>query len=202
MRFTGEFAVYRVVALTLAAASAALFAGATFAGKPAVNHPTPALADCAASDIIGAQVLNCTGFFDKNLLNEANATQDKTILAALGYSGWDGQFANSAIKIDNLNGSKTLDFGVKLTGISYIAVHYGAGRGSPGNGTAFYVLDAAQGVSQLRLAYDASSSAILFSTEAPDVTGVPEPASWATMIAGFGLIGAQMRRRRRSAAAA
>jgi hypothetical protein len=37
-----------------------------------------------------------------------------------------------------------------------------------------------------------------------DVTagGVPEPASWAMMIAGFGLVGAAMRRRQRSLAAA
>jgi hypothetical protein len=185
----------------LAAGSAALLAGAAFAGKPG-SQPLPSLAQCAASDIIGAQVLNCTGFLDKNLLNNANATQDMTILAALGYNDWSGQFANP-VKIDNLNGSKTLDFGVKLTGISYIAVHYGAGVGGPGNGTAFYVLDAAQGINQLHLAYDASSSAILFATEISDhVIGVPEPASWATMIAGFGLIGALMRRRRRSAAAA
>ena len=31
--------------------------------------------------------------------------------------------------------------------------------------------------------------------------GVPEPATWAMMIAGFGLAGAAMRRRERSAAA-
>ena len=32
--------------------------------------------------------------------------------------------------------------------------------------------------------------------------GVPEPASWALMIAGFGLAGAQLRRRRTAAVAA
>lgn len=34
-----------------------------------------------------------------------------------------------------------------------------------------------------------------------DVTAVPEPANWALLIAGFGLIGAMQRRRRRSVAA-
>ncbi|WP_419816742.1 PEPxxWA-CTERM sorting domain-containing protein [Glacieibacterium sp.] len=36
----------------------------------------------------------------------------------------------------------------------------------------------------------------------PVVPGVPEPASWALMIAGFGLVGAAARRRRNSAVAA
>ncbi len=35
----------------------------------------------------------------------------------------------------------------------------------------------------------------------PAVGGVPEPASWAMLIAGFGLVGAAARRRRRSVAA-
>lgn len=37
---------------------------------------------------------------------------------------------------------------------------------------------------------------------ADPIEGVPEPASWATMIAGFGLVGATMRRRRSAAAIA
>jgi PEP-CTERM motif len=36
-------------------------------------------------------------------------------------------------------------------------------------------------------------STILASAQGPG--GVPEPASWALMIAGFGLVGAAMRRR-------
>ena len=32
--------------------------------------------------------------------------------------------------------------------------------------------------------------------QAPAVGGIPEPASWALLIAGFGLLGAAMRRRR------
>ena len=35
---------------------------------------------------------------------------------------------------------------------------------------------------------------------AVEVAGVPEPATWATMIAGFGLIGGGLRRHRRSTA--
>jgi hypothetical protein len=40
------------------------------------------------------------------------------------------------------------------------------------------------------------SSGLSFATIAPAVAAVPEPASWAMMVGGFGLIGAAMRRRR------
>jgi hypothetical protein len=39
-------------------------------------------------------------------------------------------------------------------------------------------------------------------SEVPFVNDVPEPASWAMLIAGFGLVGATMRRRRNDAVAA
>jgi hypothetical protein len=39
-------------------------------------------------------------------------------------------------------------------------------------------------------------------SEVPFVNDVPEPASWAMLIAGFGLVGATMRRRRNAAVAA
>jgi choice-of-anchor A domain-containing protein len=41
-----------------------------------------------------------------------------------------------------------------------------------------------------------------FNGNLPNVTAVPEPASWAMMISGFGLIGAGLRRRRATAALA
>ncbi|MBW8883134.1 MAG: PEPxxWA-CTERM sorting domain-containing protein, partial [Asticcacaulis sp.] len=132
-------------------------------------------------------------------------SDDQAILASLGYTGWDGKFKDTAASASSLGGSQTLDFGVALSGISIIAIHYGGGTNSPGReSTAFYVLDAAQGISQIHLAYGASSNAVLFVTGLPhDVIGtVPEPATWATMVGGFGLVGGQMRRRRRTSATA
>ena len=170
--------------------------------------PAPTLPACGPNDISAPSltVLACTGFKDGNLLSSspADAITDKNILAALGYTGWDGKIADAAASVDHLNGAKDINFGVKLTGISIIAVHYGAGKGSGGPGTestAFYVLDAAQGINQIHLAYGASSNAVLFVTGLPRHIGtVPEPATWATMVGGFGLIGGQMRRRRRGVA--
>ncbi len=47
-----------------------------------------------------------------------------------------------------------------------------------------------------------SSSGIAFEFDNLAVAGVPEPASWALMIGGFGLAGASLRRRRAATAAA
>jgi hypothetical protein len=49
--------------------------------------------------------------------------------------------------------------------------------------------------------YDADVKATLVQTVNP-VAGVPEPASWALMIGGFGMSGAMLRRRRTAAVAA
>jgi len=52
------------------------------------------------------------------------------------------------------------------------------------------------------IAYDVLYSDREFSTLNPTFGAVPEPASWALMIGGFGLIGSAMRRRRTTAATA
>ncbi len=47
-----------------------------------------------------------------------------------------------------------------------------------------------------------TSASGVFLTGDPTVAGVPEPASWALLIAGFGLVGAKMRKRRFASVAA
>lgn len=97
-------------------------------------------------------------------------------------------------KIDGLSGSHTVDFTTLLVGVSYVAMHFGNDQGGPGNATAFYKIDAGSGIDKINLVYNASSNAVLYSTGGGG-GGVPEPATWAMMITGFGLIGVAMRRR-------
>ncbi|ARS27076.1 PEP-CTERM domain protein [Sphingomonas sp. KC8] len=159
---------------------------------------SPALAAttlCAKSDL-SAMVLACSGFYSKNVLNNNASSIDtqQQALAALGFD-WDGDFSKIE-KIDNLGGLKTVDFSTLLTGVTYVGFHFGNGKGGPGNATAFYKLDAGvEGLDTIKLFYEASSNAVLYYTSKPPVA-VPEPATWAMMIAGFGLVGAAMRRRR------
>jgi len=187
----------------IAAIAVSTIAAPAMAGK----KPPVSLASCGPTDITAPTVtmLACNGFDAGNLLNQANAGADQAILQSLGYSGWDGKIKDVAASVDKLGGTHTLNFGIQLTGISIVGVHYGGGVGSPGaESTAFYVLDAAQGINQLHLTYNASSNAVLFVTGLPRhvVGSVPEPASWAMMLGGFGLIGGQLRRRRRISAIA
>lgn len=166
--------------------TAAIMAAAMIAANPAA-----AATVCATTDI-APNALDCSGFYDGNLLNgsPADITAQQTALADLGFS-WDGNF-NTVEKVEGLNGADTVDFDTLLTGISYVAFHFGNGQLGPGNATAFYKIDAGSGLDEIQLAYNASSNAVLYGT-----TGViPEPATWAMMIAGFGLTGAAMRRRR------
>ncbi|WP_243445867.1 PEPxxWA-CTERM sorting domain-containing protein [Polymorphobacter arshaanensis] len=149
-----------------------------------------AIAGCANTDI-SPNALACQGFYAGNLLsnNPSDIAAQTTHLAALGFA-WDGNW-NNVEKISGLSGSHSVDFATMLHGISYVAFHFGNGVGGPGNATAFYKLDAGTATDVIALNYNASSNAVLYSTGT-----VPEPASWALMIAGFGIVGMGLRRRR------
>jgi hypothetical protein len=173
---------------------AATFAAATVISSPAMAAKplAVALATCANTDITpNAQA--CAGFFAGNLISSspADILAQTSALASLGFT-WNGSTVVETLS--NLNGSHTVDFATLLQGISYVAFHFGNGQGGPGNGTAFYRLNAGTGLDVINLAYNASSNARLYSTT--PTTAVPEPATWAMMLAGMGLAGAAMRRRK------
>lgn len=177
-----------------------LIPSSALAGEGGATSP-PVLATCASTDITAdsATMVACEGYIAKNLLNVAHSDTDAQIVNSFGYGDWNGDIVKT---ISNLGGSHTLDFKIKLTGITILGVHYGGGQGGPGSeSTAFYVLDAGQGVNQLHLAYNASSDAMLFTTGLmPQVSAVPEPAAWTAILCGFGLIGCALRNRRRVSA--
>lgn len=199
--------------------STAIVAGAFFAAPSA--QALTVIRQCAATDISATPALtnvSCAGFYDGNLLNQSNAGTVVGVLNGLlgsnTYNPATFQFG-SFKTISPLNGATTVDFtqspfGTKLYGMTLIGVHYGAGQGSPGfemgplgNGrkpkptnvdtSAFYLFDAGKtGLDAIDLNWNASSNLTLFSTGTPG--GVPEPATWALMILGFGGVGAAMRR--------
>ncbi len=176
------------------------------AASLAISSPAAAQVACQNTDITvpGGSVIDCSGFALGNLTNgaPANNAQLTSLLLELGFvytgdsNGIEQVFSNS---------NPLINFTTLLTGNTIIGVHYGNGTGSPGrpagsagNGdgddTAFYLLNAGAGVDTFTLNFNSSSTVTLFQT---GVTSVPEPASWAMMLMGFGAIGVSLRRRRR-----
>ncbi len=173
--------------------------GLTFVAAPAMALPA-VVTPCALTEITPS-ALACSGFYGGNLLSgtAAHLQNQKDALALIGLD-WDTSNWGSVLK-DN-DGNSTIDFGKVLAGPTWIGIHFGAGAGGPlakmagGGGTAFYKLDAGSGLDTIGINWSAVSTVVLYETGV-----VPEPGTWAMLIAGFGLVGAAARRRKGQAAA-
>ena len=194
------------VKLLSTAASAAGVVGALVLamGVPSVANATAAVSDgnCSVNNLIPTAAA-CSGFYAGNQLGESQNMADTqaAALAALGFVG-----TVTPLEHINLNDLPEIDFNTLLNGVTFIGVHWGGGQAGPGNSTAFYRLDLA-GDAQLATISTAfastNSGAVLYGTQpCRGVCGenpggdVPEPATWAMMILGFGGVGSLMRRRR------
>jgi PEP-CTERM motif-containing protein len=180
-------------------------------GAPTAAQAATYVGGCNTGDIIpGAGA--CYGYFAGNQLGNSGDMQaaQATALAALGLSG-------PYVQVEHIDlSSSTIDFNTLLNGATYIGVHWGKGKGGPGDCcsggvTGFYRLDLANNANLDKIWTNfasTNSGAVLFKTQPPCVRGcdnnpggdVPEPASWAMMIIGFGGVGALMRRRRTGSA--
>jgi hypothetical protein len=178
------------------ACAAACFAAATPAS--AYTFPT-----CDVT-LMNPDALDCTGYFSNNLINgsaEDIAQQQAAIAALNGSFVWDGNWNDpNLIKITS-SGSTPIDFGITLYGTTIIGAHWGNVPGAPqgggqGNVSAFYLFDFGTTGGTITLADTRGwSNAVLYTTGDPP--GVPEPATWAMMLLGFGATGTALRRSRR-----
>jgi hypothetical protein len=186
----------------LLALGTALSVGAIAAPAQAVLPVV--LAPCANTDITPTAEA-CLGFYGDQLLS--GSPGDVAVqIEALGDLGfvWDGTTV-----VENLTGLGGSDptFVTSLNGTTWLGIHWGGGTGSPVPGqdsTSFYRFDAGTDLHTILLAYNSSSDAKLYFTgdnENPGGGPVPEPATWALMLVGFGGMGAVLRRNRRHARA-
>jgi hypothetical protein len=144
--------------------------------------------------------LACSGYFAGNLINGsptdiANAQDAIELLP--GDFQWDGNWAEvDATKIMQLVSGNVLDFGQTLFGLTIIGAHFGNVDGADGNVSVFWLFDfGTEGASFVTLDHpEGFSNAAIYTTgEAP----VPEPATWAMMLLGFGIAGYALRRKGR-----
>jgi hypothetical protein len=186
--------------LITAFAGAALAACVFATGAQAVLPVT--VAPCAGTDITpNAQA--CLGFYGGQYLsgNAGDVAVQKEALGLLGFV-WDG--TTVVEEFSGLSGSDPT-FLTSLNGVSWLAIHWGGGADSPlpngGSSTSFYRFDAGTDLHTVVLNYGSSSDAKLYFTgnENPGGGPVPEPATWAMMLVGFGGMGAVLRRNRRQA---
>lgn len=198
----------RNVVLALAAVSIAAVADA----KPSPPPPPPPsgtyLGGCDPT-LPTPDASACAGYYSKNILGGASdgpdfiTDQQNAIDSLPGSFTWDGKWDDlkaAGDVITSLTNGNELDFGKMLYGQTIIGAHFGNihdSTGHTGNVSVFWLFDfGTSGVGHITLDNTQGfSNAALYTTAAPP-PGVPEPATWAMMLIGFGAAGAALRRRR------
>lgn len=169
----------------------------------AAGGSTPVLASCSGSDISVAGA-TCLGFFSGNLNgNSASLSAVNTNLATWGVNLTSAATSGSMLTDLGVNNpSRTIDFTQQLYGETIIGVHYGKVTDANGvtdnNVTAFYRFDAGNttGINSFTTSFAAVSNATLYATALAPIAAVPEPGTYAMLLAGLGMMGFVARRRK------
>jgi hypothetical protein len=193
---------YHLVA-SLAATIALVSASPANAGKASVQTLQAPTAPCDLG-ITTPDATACSGYYSGNLINGSPADlqnqADAIALLPGDYTFDTSTWANvEATKVLTLTGpdSNQIDFGTTLFGQTIVGAHFGNVAGPAGNVSVFWLFDfGTEGASSITLDdTQGFSNAALYTTgSAP---AVPEPATWAMMLMGFGAAGYAMRKRRR-----
>lgn len=178
---------------TLALAAAATFAAAS----PAQAALVSAGLGCTTTQV-SPTASACVGWYRGQLLGGSpdKRADAKAALALLGYNWSPNILANTVQILGSISGN-TIDFtagtGI-LSGKTVIGIHRG-GAGQSDQSTAFFRWDNLAPTDKITLNLRGLSSSTLFITT---FSAVPEPTTWLLMIAGVGLVGWQLRRRRQT----
>lgn len=168
---------------------------------PAAATPTVPTSDglCASSETIPVpNAIDCAGYYTGNILNGSptDVTAQQNALASLGFT-WDGNWNNlvtSGLVTTTLTNGNELDFGQTLFGTVIIGSHWGEGNPTIGNSSVFWEFNFTTPTNFITLSTTQGFSNAALYEDGPHV---PEPATWAMMVLGFGVAGFAVRRRRK-----
>lgn len=142
----------------------------------------------------------CAGAYAGNLNNNASIGDLNAALDVLaGGSFQDVVFADLDPTKAFFSGGTgtTLNFAATLFGEQILSLHFGDAGSGIGNHTILYLFDfGLTGADSIVLNQQGWSNAVLV-TPPGGTPPVPEPATWAMMLMGFGAAGYAIRRRRR-----
>lgn len=193
-----KFHLVASLAATLAVVSAAPAMGA----KSNVQTLPAPVAPCDLG-LTTPDASACSGYYSGNLINgsptDLQAQADAIALLPGDYTFDTSTWADvEATKVLTLTGpdSNQIDFGTTLFGETIVGAHFGNVAGPAGNVSVFWLFDfGSEGASSITLDdTQGFSNAALYTTGTPPA--VPEPATWAMMLMGFGAAGFAMRMRR------
>ncbi|MCV2358333.1 PEP-CTERM sorting domain-containing protein [Paucibacter sp. TC2R-5] len=153
-----------------------------------------ALQTCGANDLTGGTFLACSGYLSGNLIN--GSAPDKlatfTALTALGQKAGHA-YGGTDIWVEKKDFSgNTIDFTTPLNGLTFLGIHKG-GAGEGAQGTAFYLINAGTNLDKLTYNLGGLSNAAIYKT---GVSPVPEPETYALMLAGLAAVGFVAKRRK------
>ena len=188
--------------MAAAAASPALSKD-TRSTRPPSSHTSKSLTVVSACDLglPTPDAIACAGYYSGNLLNGSDediANQQAAIDSLPGDFQFDGDWgALAGNTILTLTNGNQLNFGETMFGLTIIGAHFGNVAGDAGNVSVFWLFDfGTEGADFVTLDDPTGwSNATLYTTGTPP--GVPEPATWAMMLFGFGAAGTALRRSRR-----
>ena len=203
----------RVIMMALAGA----VAGFALAAPAQAALTASGVACNATSGYISPAYAACEGYYDNNLLNSSNQSDQQAAIALLlqtsaGQSS--GLTTPSSINWTNLVSAgdtytqsalsgNTFEFGTTLYGWNVIGMHFGNNSdpaNPPPDVSAFYLFNfgttGATGITFSPNANGFSNAAVY-----PLTPSVPEPATWGMMLLGFAGMGMAIRRKRHQSGA-
>lgn len=196
--------------MNLSSISAAVMSLAALAAAPAMAADcNPSVEDGGPTGIpsfsdlsVPGGVIACAGFVEGNL-NSGNPFDLATVQALLASPAWVGYGLSTTGRIEQIDTSTSpIDFATPLSGLTLVGFHWGnyGGNSNPaGNVSALYLFDAGTSLDTFGITQTQglSNAAIWVVGEAP-VPGIPEPETYALMLAGLGAVTWVARRRRRA----